>query len=295
MVAYVSVEEHTHHTDWQPPAPGPGLRRLAEAGAWLSSAALRRRPLRIAPLRQGVGAGRVQHGEWQALLVRFVHDGAVDYATLRRVRRLLEAYLERLAEHDPERFADADDQLAFYLNAYNAIAVYQIVIHPGARSLREIPDAFTRSFAVGRRNLSLHVLHGGVLRAFGDPRVHVAIVPAARGAAPLQAQAFTGAQLQAQLDAALRRLLADPVHGARYDATHNTLWLSPIFGWFAGDFLYPQAMPGLRGLLAGWRHPQRVVTALRPFLPAAIDAALARRPTIRFLAFDWSLNDRPGR
>ncbi|WP_025745657.1 DUF547 domain-containing protein [Kallotenue papyrolyticum] len=287
------MEEHTHHIARQHSAPAPGLQRLAEASVWLSSAALRRRPLRVAPLRQGVGAGRVQHGEWQALLLRFVRDGVVDYVTLRRVRRLLEAYLERLAEHDPERFADADDQLAFYLNAYNAIAVYQIVIHPGARSLREVPGAFTRSFAVGRRNLSLHALHGGVLRAFGDPRVHVAIVPAARGAAPLQAQAFTGASLQAELDAALRRLLADPRRGARYDAARNTLWLSPIFGWFAGDFLYPQAMPGLRGLLAGWRHPQRVVSVLQPYLPPEIIAALAQHPTVRFLAFDWSLNDRP--
>jgi hypothetical protein len=266
------------------------LERLTEAAAWLGATRLRR-PIRIAPLRGGAGAGQLQHSEWNALLLRFASGGAVDYVNFRRVRRLLEAYLSRLADADPEAFADADDQLAFYLNAYNALAVYQIVTHSNITSIREIRGAFTRSFPVGRRNLSLHGLHGGVLRAFGDPRIHAAIAPAARGAI-LHDRAFIGATLQTDLDTAMSRLLGDRQRGARYDAATHTLVLPAIVRAFAGDFLYPARMPRLSGLMRGWRDSQRVAQTIVDQLPAEIGAAIARQPRIVFRAFDWSLNDR---
>jgi hypothetical protein len=271
----------------------PSLERLTTATVWLGASRLRR-PLRIGPLRGGAGAGRMQHGEWNALLMRFAADNALDYTNFRRVRRLLEAYLSRLAATDPESFADADDQLAYYLNAYNAIAVYQILLHDGAASLRAIPGAFTRSFPLGRRNLSLHTLHSGVLRAFGDPRVHAAVVPAAQGAI-LPTRAFTGATLQTDLDAAIRGLLHDPQRGAQYDSATHTVILPAMLRVFAGDFLYPHQMPGLAGLLRGWRQPQRVASAVIDHLPPPLQRALNRQPQIAFRPFDWSLNDRSSR
>lgn len=257
--------------------------------AWLA-AALTQRP-RIGPLHGGVGAGRFQHSEWNALLSRFVQDGRIDYGGMVRVRRLVEVYLSRLAEHDPETFIDADDQLAFYLNAYNAIAVHQVVLHYPVPSIRVIPGAFVRPYPIGRRNVALHTLHGGLLRAFGDPRVHIALTPAALGGAQIQPLAFTGTDLQATLDGALRRFLADPDRGARYDAVTETLWLSPIVRWFAGDLLEPAAMPRLGGLVRGWRRLPELLPVLRPYLPAALAAALPSRPTIQTLPFDWWLND----
>lgn len=264
------------------------LERLTGAAAWLGATHLRP-PVRIGPLRGGVGAGQMQHGEWNALLARFVTDGVVDYVNLRRVQRLLEAYLSRLAEVDPESFADADDQLAFYLNAYNAIAVYQVVTHDGAESICQIQGAFTRAFPVGRRNLSLHGLHGGVLRAFGDPRVHAAIVPSAQGAF-LRERAFVGATLQSDLDAALSRLLHDPQRGAAYDVATHTLILPAILRRFAGDFLHPEQMPRLSGLIREWRSPERVIGAIADLLPPRLGDVMAMRPRVVFRAFDWSLN-----
>lgn len=263
---------------------------LVGVTAWLA-AALGRRP-RIGPLHGGVATGRFQHSEWSALLSRFVQDGRVDYAGMVRVRRLVEVYLSRLAEHDPETFIDADDQLAFYLNAYNAIAVHQVVLHYPVRSIQTIPGAFVRPYPIGRRNVALHTLHGGLLRAFGDPRVHLALSPAALGGAQIQPLAFTGTGLQATLDAALRRFLADPARGARYDAATETLWLSPIIRWFAGDLLEPTAMPQLGNLVRGWSRSSGLLRVLRPHMPAELAAALPPRPIIQTLPFDWRLNDR---
>lgn len=258
--------------------------------AWLT-AALAQRP-RLGPLHGGVAAGRFQHSEWSALLSRFAQDGRVDYAGMVRVRRLVEVYLSRLAEHDPETFIDADDQLAFYLNAYNAIAIHQVVLHYPVPSIQAIPGAFVRPYPIGRRNVALHTLHGGLLRAFGDPRVHLALSPAALGGAAIQPQAFSGTTLQAALDAALRRFLADPAHGARYDAATRTLWLSPIVRWFAGDLIQPATMPQLGGLVRGWGRLPELLQVLRPALPSELAAALPDHPSIQTLPFDWRLNDR---
>ncbi len=125
-------------------------------------------PPRIAPLGDGGGAGRFDHAEWGALLARFVDpSGTVDYHNFQRVRRLLEAYLARLARAAPDAFASADEQLAFYLNAYNAIVVHQVVLHYPITSIRQIAHACVRPYLAGSRNLSLHLLHAQLLRAFG--------------------------------------------------------------------------------------------------------------------------------
>jgi hypothetical protein len=259
---------------------------------WLVAAANGRRP-RIAPLREGAGAGRFQHGEWTALLARFVHHSTIDYGTMSRVRRLLEVYLHRLAEADPEAFVDADDQLAFFLNAYNAIAVHQILLHYPVGSIRDIPGALTAPYPVGRQNLSLHTLHANVLRSFGDPRVHAAINPGTRGAGPIQAAAFTGSELQSQLDGALRRLLSDPEQGAHFDVKTKTLYLSSIFRLFGGDFLQPHTMPSLSGLAVGWLREAALLRALIPYLPSDLAIVVRQsQPYLRFLPYNWAINDR---
>jgi hypothetical protein len=250
---------------------------------------------RIARLRDGAGAGRVLHSEWAALLSRFVDDaGLVDYRTLVRVQRLMETYLERLADTDPDAFADTDDQLAFYLNAYNAIAMYQVVQHYPVLSLRAVPGAWVRPFPVGRRNVSLVQLHGTLVRAFGDPRVHAALCPATWGGPILFNEPFVGTRLQAQLADALRRLLADGERGARYDAATNTLYLAaPLVRW-AGDWVYPQRMPRAWGLIAGRAQPQRFLQAIAPYMPPALAAVVpAQQLTVRALPYDWTLNEQP--
>lgn len=263
---------------------------ITEAAIWLTAAGAGRRP-RIGPLRAGVGAGRFQHGEWQALLSRFVQQGGVDYSGMSRVRRLVEIYLSRLAHENPDAFADSDDQLAFYLNAYNAIAIHQIIVHYPVASIRDIPGALTRVYPIGRYNVSLQTLHGNFLRAFGEPRIHAALHPAAYGNGPLLPTAFTGITLQAQLGEAMRTLLADPVYGARFDAATRELILPAIFKWYGGDFVQPQAMPGVRALISRWMQPRTLISSIRMYLPPTM--LPAQVANIRFRLFDWRLNDQP--
>jgi hypothetical protein len=269
--------------------PSSLLTTTVAAVSWAVASAWGQRP-HLAPLRDGVAAGRFEHGEWTALLGRFVDSsGMVDYHNFQRVRRLVEVYLRRLARVEPDDFTDADDQLAFYLNAYNAIAVHQVLLHYPVNSIRQIAGAFVRIYPVGRRNVSLHLLHANLLRAFGDPRIHAAISIAARSGAKLRP--FSGPNLQAELDAALRQLLADPVYGARYDAATNTLYLPAMLRWFAGDFLAPHLMPKPWHLVRGIIDVDRLASILAPYMPPRFATVHLQQSRVKALPFDWTLND----
>ena len=264
---------------------------LLEGFVWAAGALGGRRP-RLGALRAGVAAGRFHHSEWSALLGRFVQNGSVDYHNMVRVRRLVEVYLHRLVETDPESFIDSDDQLAFYLNAYNAIAIHQVLTAYPLTTIRTRSNAFLRPYPIGRRNVSLHTLHSNILRAFADPRVHLAICNTARSGPAIMPYAFTGANLQAELDNALRSFLADEIRGIRVVPITNTLVVSPLLRWFGGDFLRPYAMAQARSLVSGWHGLRRVLVALEPCLPPLVQQALHNKARIQIAPFDWSLNDR---
>ena len=80
--------------------------------------------------------------------------------------------------------------------------------------------------------------------------------------------------------------LADPGKGLRYDETSNTLWLSSIFKWYAGDFTGGSTVVAFfaRGKVLEWVLPY-VSDELR-------DTLVERQPSVRYLDYDWSLNDR---
>ncbi len=231
-----------------------------------------------------------RHEDWITLVNRFTVQGGVDYSTFLRVRRVLESYLDRLSEARVEQLRDADEQLALYINAYNALVVYQVLLHYPVGSLRDIPTAFTRPFPVGRENLSLHQLLHARIRRFGDPRVHAAVVPAAQSAPLLRG--YTGGGLQAELDEQMRSLMADKQRGLWLDSASRRVFLSQTFRRFAGDFAAGDRMPSFSSLVAGWLRPASALPALRPYLPDAVCEMLEAPGTrLAFLPYVWSLNE----
>ena len=232
-----------------------------------------------------------RHDDWQALVGRFATDDGVDYHNFARVRRLLEGYLSRVSQTRPELWISAGERLALYLNAYNAIAIHQVLLHYPVGSLRDVPLAFARPYPVGRELHTLNTLLHAKIRAFGDPRVHAAVVPAARSAPRLRA--YSPVDLDQELDIQLRALLADPARGLHSTDSEQRLDLSPIFRWFAGDFAAPERMPDLAVSIRGYLRPWIALPYLRPYMPPDLakqgDAEAVR---IKWLPFDWRLNDR---
>ena len=178
------------------------------------------------------------HAEWDDVLTRHVRGGRVDYLLVRRDEAgRLDRYLEHLARVD-HRALPRSERMALYINAYNATMVREV-----ARRIKAAYSVASDDFALfdekvvrlkeGR--LSLNELEHRIVRPIGDPRIHAALVCAARSCPPLIPRAYRAADLDRVLDANVRRWLNDPALN-RVDATGKRLFLSRIFEWYAVDF-----------------------------------------------------------
>lgn len=186
------------------------------------------------------------HSAWDKVLKEYVDDrGFVDYQKLADNRSLFDQYIAMIETEGPsstpDQFSNEDEELAYYINAYNAL-VFKGVLSRGPetqsvwRGLISGFNFFTlMDIKVDGRETNLKSLENDIIRArYEDPRIHAAINCASISCPRLPREAFTGPQLQAQLDAAIREFVNTPTH-VRLEG--DTVFLSKIFKWFEEDFV----------------------------------------------------------
>lgn len=223
------------------------------------------------------------------VLTRHVAEGLVDYEGLsKQSRKPLDVYLDvvaRFGPHStPEVFPAATDQLAYYLNAYNAIMLRKW-LDDGAGDDR-IPRTVNKAWfffdlwRVDGRWISLDTLEQTIIRPrYKDSRSHFALVCGAMSCPPLLAEPFVGSRLDEQLDILGRQWLTEP-DGLEVRAD-GEVFMSSIFSWYAEDFV---AEGGFAGVLS------RYLAEDDPRRETALNAA--REGRIQFLDYDWSINRR---
>jgi hypothetical protein len=249
-----------------------------------------------------------RHSQWDALLQRHVawqpggHESKVSYAGLKQDRQALQAYLARLSAVTPAEFAGwtRDQRLAFLIDAYNAFTVELILTrYPELKSIRDFGTVIHEGlmlnspwkksfFSLLGKEQSLDGIEHGMIRppgAYDDPRIHMAVNCASIGCPALRPEAYTADQLDAQLDDQVVRFLSDKTRN-RYDPDRQALEVSKIFDWYGKDFAR-----GYRGIATLPDFFARHATELadRPQDQAVVRERKAR---IRFLDYDWTLNDR---
>ncbi|VTT99563.1 Secreted protein containing DUF547 OS=Rhodopirellula sp. SWK7 GN=RRSWK_02046 PE=4 SV=1: DUF547 [Gemmataceae bacterium] len=231
----------------------------------------------------------VDHAAFDALLRKYVDDkGMVAYAEWKKSDadvKALDDYLAALGCVDLTKAATKEGQLAFWINAYNAVTIRGI--------LREYPTKSIRNhtakavgyniwkdllLAVDGRSVSLDDIEHQVLRKMGEPRIHFAIVCASVGCPPLRNRAFTIDKLGEQLDASAKAFFANPAN-LKLDPRNRTVEISQIIEWFGKDF-------------AATSPAQ--LAAVRKHFPQSDAAAWveAAGVTVKYLEYDWSLNDQ---
>lgn len=226
------------------------------------------------------------HPHLSDLLKQHLRDGHVDYSALTRDRRRLDDYLAATAAVPKETFDSwsKPDQLAFLINVYNASTIRLVRDNYPVTSIRGIGGFFTSpwkldSVQLWGRSVTLdHLEHSLIRKNYAEPRIHFALVCAARGCPPLRPRAYVGATLEADLDEQGRLFMAQSDKN-RVDRQSGILWLSPVFDWYGRDFI--EGDKSLAHALARWMSPD--------------DAQHVRsnRLKIRFTEYDWALNDTP--
>jgi hypothetical protein len=216
------------------------------------------------------------------LLHRHVHPGATRGIPLNRVDYAAWAAdpdypkaLDAFARFDPAGLSSRSERLAFWIDAYNLLAIRTVIDTGVTGSIKDAGSFFSPVWkrpagAVGGETYSLDRIEHQILRPLGEPRIHLAIVCASLSCPDLRPEAYTPDRLGAQLDDQARRFLANPAKGM---AGTGDVRVSKIFDWFEADFGGPD------GVLRFLRHhaPERDVRKVKGYLP-----------------YDWSLNaDRP--
>ncbi len=251
------------------------------------------------------------HALFDALLRTYVSDGRVDYRRLVDDPHQLRAYLDELDALSPGELAawPRADQLAFWINAYNAFVLMSVVErYPLSRhtivglafpsnSIWQVPDVWKATrWHAAKRAVSLDMIEHEIIRpTFREPRVHFALVCAASSCPNLRSEAYRGDRLNEQLEDQARRFLAAAGKGIQLDARSDRVLLSKIFDWYGADFV---AAPDSSAPPAGRSRTERGIIefvsnhtadpAVRDFL---------HKPGIRlgYLPYDWALNDQPQR
>ena len=242
-----------------------------------------------------------QHADWSRLLEKHVlvsddgYSSQVDYAAFKSARTELAAYLQQLTAVSEAEFGawTRDRQLAFLINAYNAFTVELILTaYPDIESIRDLGGLFTspwkkRFFKLLGKERHLDEIEHDMIRApgrFDEPRIHVAVVCASIGCPMLRPEAFVADKLDEQLEDSMRRFLSDRSRN-RFDPAGGTLQLSRIFDWYGSDFEQPE------GRFTSLKRSIGIYAEQLADSSAEAQRIRDGDYRIRFLEYDWQLND----
>lgn len=226
------------------------------------------------------------HAPYDKLLRAHVRDGLVDYEAFARAPEF-PRYLAALDTVTVATLSE-DERLAYWINVYNAYTIQLVLRHNERQSIRNINRTLgflqlkgpwnERIVRAGGQVYSLdQVLHRILRREFHEPRVHLALVPAAKGAPPLRSEAYVGERLSEQLEDQTRRVLSDTAH---------TWYRNGVLGVNALFLAYERDFGTTRKELVQFIAPY---VTLRPTEPQRA-RLLEGRPIVQGRSYDWSLN-----
>jgi len=192
----------------------------------------------------GAGAQAFDHSAFDALLKANVVNGMVNYDAFRAAPSFPK-YLASLAATNPATMP-RDEQLAFWINAYNAYTIQLIVSHHERSSIRNINKTLFLKLkgpwsepiaTVGGKAYTLDEIEHKVIRpTFREPRIHMALVCAAMGCPALRSEAYVGARLSEQLDDQGAAFVIRSPAKNRVDVPGNSWYHSLIFSLYKEDF-----------------------------------------------------------
>jgi hypothetical protein len=223
------------------------------------------------------------HSIFDQVLKTYVNNqGLVDYNGIAGDQSF-KIYMETLKSAQPDAMS-RDGQLAFWINAYNAVTIAKVIEWKPKKSVREtfVPGVWTgtkffttREHTVAGKDLSQDDIENEILRKqFKDPRIHFAIICASSGCPLLPRFAYTEENVQTMLEEETRKYI-NSERGTKIDSAENTLYLSKLFDWFAGDFEYKSGS---------------VLNFIKPYLGQKALAFVEKNPKIKYLPYDWALN-----
>ncbi len=243
------------------------------AMVWLSAS-------NCAAIRRNTNSSPINHERWDQLVKKHVKDdGFVDYKGFIRDSLELNRYLDQLsAVHPDDKSWSRNEQMAYWINAYNAFTIRLIVRNYPVESIKDIKKgiAFVNSvwdikfIKIQGFTYDLNNIEHNILRpVFKDARVHAAINCASYSCPRLRPEAYTPEKLDSQLEDGMKKFLADPL---RNKITAEKAEISEIFKWFKGDF-------------------DRDAGSLIAYINKFSTQKITDKTELKYLNYNWTLNE----
>jgi len=114
----------------------------------------------------------------------------------------------------PQVFSTRDSQLAYWINAYNALVIKAVVENWPTKSVRNLGKLYSffwaRKFVAGGKEYTLNNIEDILRKKLVEPRIHFAIVCASNSCPRLQREAYTPENAERLLDEAARFYVNEP-------------------------------------------------------------------------------------
>jgi len=244
------------------------------------------------------------HASFESLLHTYVDgEGRVDYARwhsneedLNQLNGYLAAVAAYSPVNSPARFAKRSDQLAYWLYAYNAYVVRNVLSHWPLKSVTNLKAPFEvvkgfgffwrQRFLFGGEAMSLYAVENNVIRTtYRDPRIHFVLNCASESCPVMRPNLPVGSDLEPFLTRATIDFISDRKNVA-VDHDNRRIILSDIFRWYEKDFvndLRRQGLPSEGGLV------EYLLSVAPKQMTSDLEAA--KNYTIEFSDYDWSINN----
>ena len=237
------------------------------------------------------------------LLRAHVVGTRVDYGKLQRNRAALDEVVDELGGVTAGQIDgwSREQQIAYWINAYNAFTLQAIVEHYPIKgslfswlsltprnSIKQIDGVWTKlRWRAAGAEMTLDEIEHETLRAnYDEPRLHFAVNCASVSCPPIRRDPYTADRLDRQLTLAARDYLASEL-GLRVDGA--TLRVSSLLNWYGEDFIdqFSHLVDA-----TGSAKNRTILGVIAKYGPAdASRLAQSGTARIRFLKYDWSLND----
>ena len=235
----------------------------------------------------------ISHAVFDSLLQKHVTpEGAVNYKGFIQDSVQFDNYLTLLKNNHPNKKNwSRDEQLAYWINAYNAFTVKLIIDHYPVKSIKDIKSGigFVNSvwdikfFKIEGQEYDLNNIEHSIIRKeFDEPRIHFAVNCASYSCPRLRNEAFTAERLEEQLEDQARKFFNDK---RKNDIiSEDKIVLSSILKWYSTDFTNKGIISRVFG---GKGRTLNLIKFVNPY----VDIDIRRDAEIEFMDYRWDLNE----
>ena len=204
-------------------------------------------------------------------LKKYTKDGRVSYDKINQSLREVEPIYQSIGNMDLSSASDSE-KIAFYINAYNVIVIYQVAKYYPLKSALDQSGFFDKvKHKVAGEMITLNALEIiKLLRNYKDPKFHFALACAAKGCPKLASFAYLPDQLEKQLSERTKLALNDN-YFIRVGNKDKKVDISMIFKWYEKDFVM---------------NGQSVIQ----FINAYRNTTIPENYQLSYYSYDWSLN-----